>query len=88
MQKHTDDQLLLRLVTNKAEAIRKEFDELLASFDQWFASAVQEADAKFSDELMALVKDLALRLVLAGAGGFELRVRSQCQKLLVMQNIS
>ena len=86
MQKHTDDNLLLRLVTNKAEEIRKEFDELLVSFDHWFASAVQEADAKFSDEFMALVKDLALRLVLAGAGGFELRVRSQCEKLLVLQN--
>ena len=88
MQKHTDDQLLLRLVTGKAEAIRKEFDELLASFDHWFASAVQEADAKFSDEFMALVKDLALKLVLEGAGSFELRVRSQCQKLLVSQNMS
>ena len=79
-QKNTDNHLLFRLVTGKADEFMGQFEKLIRNVDQWFNEAVHETDAQLSGDLLGVTRELALKLVVTGAGGFELRVRSQCKK--------
>ena len=81
-QKHTENKLLLKLVTKKADEVISEYEALISSFGEWFQNALGEADAQLSPEILDVTRDLVYRLVLAGAGGFQLRVRSMCYKQL------
>ena len=79
-QKNTENHLLLRLVSGKADEFMEEFEQLIRNVDVWFNKAVRETDAQLSAALMDVMRELALKLVVTGAGGFELRIRSQCQR--------
>ena len=74
-QKHSNDEMLLKLVTHEADAVMRMFDKLSNTFDRWFADAVTEmAATDLPADLLAMIKAFAFKQIVAAAGSFHLRV--------------
>lgn len=81
VQKYSQRRMLFRLVTQKADEILREFDQLYNSLDQWFGKALEEANTNLPNHIVTMVRMLAAKLVIRGAGGFETRVRAMTKTI-------
>ena len=73
--------MIQQLVTGRAAQFMKEFETLVVSFDSWFADAIKEAKAfDLPEKVVSLVRTLALKLVVAAAGSFCMRVLEPVQR--------
>ena len=74
-QKHSNDELLLKLVTHQADDILKRFDVLAGEFNTWFDAAVAEMKAQdLPKEFFALFRSYAFKQLVSAAGNFQLQV--------------
>ena len=80
-QKHSNDEMLLKLVTHQADHVMKMFDKLAQTFDTWFDDAMKEMQARdLPQELVGMIKSFTFKQLTSAAGGFHLRVVTVTRK--------
>jgi hypothetical protein len=76
---------MYRLVTDKIEKIKQQFDDLVSSLPDWFQQALDFAKDNsegkaLPEDLTPALKSLCLNLVVRGAASFQARVSDPCEK--------
>ncbi|CAE7824385.1 unnamed protein product [Symbiodinium sp. CCMP2456] len=81
VQKASNDRMIQQLVTHKAAEFQLEFDQLLQTFDTWFAETVQEARAHdVPRDIMTLLRTLSFKLLVHASGSFHMRIGMHVQR--------
>ena len=85
-QANSDKRLLQQLVVGKAAEFSREFEELIASFDDWFGQAVKQASCEgLPEDVMTVLRTLSFKMAVHAAGSFHMRIGAHMQTLLCLR---